>query len=277
MTWVRRIAIGLSGFILLAVVTVYAGSQWIIRRGHAVPLAAAPHASGPAAIAEGGRIAFILGCRDCHGTNGQGGVLVQSAMIGTIAPPPLARLAADRSDAELARAIRHGMRKDGSSLFIMPANAHRGLAEDDMAMLIAWIRSLKPSAADSTATMRFGPLLRAVILAGKLPPSVQAQAAHPARRPAEPGGYLAGVACLSCHELHRETPTHDGKQIVPALAPIAASYDPDAFRTLLRTGKGMAPRDLGLMRVVAQGGLHALSDTEIGAIQGYLRGEAGGR
>ncbi len=35
---------------------------------------------------------------------------------------------------------------------------------------------------------------------------------------------------------------------------------PSAFRTLLRTGVGASKRDLGLMRVVARGGLQVLTD-----------------
>ena len=62
--------------------------------------------------------------------------------------------------------------------------------------------------------------------------------------------------------------------MVPALAPMAAGYDPVAFRTLVRTGVGASGRDLGLMKSVARTALYALTDEEIAAIQAYLTAEA---
>jgi len=59
---------------------------------------------------------------------------------------------------------------------------------------------------------------------------------------------------------------------VPALAPMAASYDPAAFKRLLHTGVGMRP--LGLMGEMAKNSFVALNDQEIAAIHAYLKKEA---
>lgn len=270
----KRIVLGLIAIIMLAVLVVYAGSEWTIRRGYDVALTPITVPHDAASIAEGARLAKITGCRDCHGKNGGGEVLVSNPMLGTIAPPALARAIAGYSDAELDRAIRHGVRKDGSSLFVMPTQALTFLADDDAGRIIAWMRSLKPLPADSLETTSYGPLARGLLLAGKVKPSVHAATVSVASRPADIGNYFASVSCAGCHKLHEAQPSDDGRQIVPALAPIAAAYDPTAFRTLLRTGVGVSKRDLGMMRVAAVGGLNALTDAEITAIQAYLTAEA---
>jgi mono/diheme cytochrome c family protein len=269
-----RIALGLAAIILLAVVALYAVSQWTMRRGHDVPLAdvAIPH--DPTSLAEGARLARIAGCRDCHGPNGGGRVLVKDAMLGTIAAPALARATAAYSDAELVRAIRHGVRKDGSALYVMPTDAHGFLADEDVARIVAWIRSLGPRPDDSLAVTRPGPLARALILAGKIPSSVHPATVSTPGRPADRGRYFVNVICSACHALQEPKPAHDGKGMAPALAPVAAAYDPAAFRKLLRTGVGTSGRDLGLMKMISVQALQALSDDEIAQIQAYLTAEA---
>ena len=42
----------------------------------------------------------------------------------------------------------------------------------------------------------------------------------------------------------------------------------------MRTGRPPDGRDLGLMRIVSEQGLHALRDDEISAIHGYLKARA---
>jgi mono/diheme cytochrome c family protein len=255
-------------------VALYGGSEWALARDHGVPLAALTIPHDAASVAEGGRLARITGCRGCHGADGGGHVLVDDPMLGRVVPPALARIAANESDAELDRTIRHGVHKDGRTLFVMPTGAHRYLADEDRARIIAWIRSLKPRPDDVLATSSFGPAGRALILSGMLSPSVHPETVSPATRPADTGRYFVNVSCAACHDLYTPRPTDDGKQVAPPLAAMGAAYDPVAFRTLLRTGVGMGGNDLGLMKRVAQGDLFALSDTEITAIQAYLTAEA---
>ncbi|MEO6216587.1 MAG: cytochrome c [Sphingomonas sp.] len=270
----KRIAIGLVGVVLLGLAVLYCGSEWALARDHQVPLASLSVPHDAASIAEGGRLARITGCRGCHGADGGGTVLVDDPMLGRLVPPALARVAATESDAELDRTIRHGVGKNGQALFVMPTTAHRYLADEDSARIIAWIRSLEPRPDDVLATTGFGPVGRGLILSGMLPPSVHPEKVSSPARPADVGRYFTNVSCAGCHDLHAPRPTEDGKQVAPPLAPMAAAYDPPAFRTLLRTGVGVSGRDLGLMKEVARGDLSALTDAEIVLIQAYLIAEA---
>ncbi|TGX50266.1 c-type cytochrome [Sphingomonas gei] len=273
MRWIIRGLAALAGLILVVVVIVYAGSEWVIRKGHAVPLAEVAIPRDAAAVAEGARVARIANCRDCHGANGEGKILFEDPLLGRIAPPPLARVAATMTDAELVRAIRHGVHKDGSSLFVMPTAALGHLSDQDVGRIVAWIRTLKPGPTDSQATMSYGPIGRALILAGKLPAAANSASLSQPARPADMGRYVADFACLACHKLHQDGTMEDGTTKVPALAPMVAAYDPARLKKLLRTGIGTRP-DHGLMSKVARESFFVLTDPEIDAIQAYLKGEA---
>lgn len=273
MRWIIRGLVALAGLVLLVLVVVYAGSEWVIRKGHTVPLAEVAIPKDAASIAEGARVARIANCRDCHGGSGEGKVLFEDPMLGRIAPPPLAKVAATMTDAELVRAIRHGVKKDGSSLFIMPTYALGHLSDQDVGRVVAWIRTLEPGPKDSQATMSYGPIGRALIFAGKLPAMANSARLSQPARPADMGRYVSDIACLACHKLHKEGTMEDGTTKVPALAPIVAAYDPARLKKLLRTGVGTKP-DHGLMSVVARESFFVLTDPEIDAIQAYLKGEA---
>ncbi|RYD59833.1 MAG: c-type cytochrome [Sphingomonadales bacterium] len=272
--WIVRGLLGLAGVIVLALIVLYAGSQWQLRRGHDVAVTALTIPTDAASIAEGGRLAKIAGCRDCHGPNGGGMVLVDDPMLGRLAPPALAAVAQTYSDAELERAIRHGVRRDGTALFVMPTAAHGYLADDDTARIIAWIRSLRPMPTDSTAVTSFGPLGRALLLAGELRTSVHPETVSQRNRPADMGRYVVDISCNGCHALHTSRPSDDGRQTVPPLAMVAAAYDYPAFKILMRTGLPPSGKDLGMMTEAAKGGLHVLTDDEIAQIHQYLKAEA---
>lgn len=274
MRWIVRGSIGLAGLIVLALVVVYAGSQWKLRRGYDVAATELAIPSDAASIAEGARLAKIAGCRDCHGQGGEGLVLVDDPALGRIAPPALAAAAMVYGDAELERAIRHGIRRDGTSLFVMPTAAHRFLADDDTARIIAWLRSLRAQPTDSAATTSFGPLGRALLLAGAIAPSAHPETVSAKTRPADMGRYVVDFSCSGCHALHSARASDDGKQTVPPLAMAAAAYDLPAFKKLMRTGIGPSGRNLGMMTAAATGGLHVLIDPEIEQIHAYLKLEA---
>ncbi len=276
MKWVKRIALAVVGLVVIALATLYGGSEWIIRRSHGVPLAAIAVPSDGASVAEGGRLAKLFGCRSCHGLEGQGRIWNgPPAFVARIAPPAIAGKVAGYSDAELARLVRHGIKKDGTSLYVMATFSQQHIADDDMGKLIAWMRTLKPTPRDVGWGIKWGPVGRLGVLKGEFTPSFQTGTVAQTVRPANVGRYFFNTMCSECHRLYEPQPAGGGSQIAPALAPMAASYDPAAFRKLLRTGVGMSGRDLGLMKEVGTEATYALTDQEIAAIQQYLTGEAG--
>jgi cytochrome c553 len=274
MRWIKRGLLALVALVVVLAAIVYGGSEWMIRKSHAVPLPQIAADRTPAGISEGARLAALMGCRGCHGPNGNGVLLADMPGVIHAVTPPLAPAAARYSDAELARLIHHGVKRDGSGVYLMPIDGHAHIADEDVARIIGWMRTLKPSAADRTDRLSIGPLGRVAMLAGKLKQQVIEQPMASARRPADVGRYVAESVCGDCHALTEPREAHDDGRRVPPLLEIAPAYDLASFRTLLRTGVGMSHRDLGLMSRVAKGELSNLTDAEIAALHAYLRGEA---
>jgi len=274
MRWIVRGLLVLVSVACLGLATIFGGSEWMIRKSHAVALPNIVADRTPAGIAEGGRLASALGCRGCHGPNGNGVLLAEVPGVIHAATPALARAAASYSDAELARLIHHGVKRNGRGVYLMPIEGHARIADEDVARIIGWIRTLRPSAADRTDTLSFGPLGRLGILTGKLKQEVIETPMAAAKRPADKGAYIASTVCAGCHSMTEPREAHDDGRRVPPLLEIAPAYDLAAFRKLLRTGVGMSPRDLGLMARVSKGDLSHLTDEEIAALHAYLQGEA---
>jgi mono/diheme cytochrome c family protein len=274
MLLLKRIALALGAFVVLAVLIVYGASQLMIRTTHDAELEQIAIPKDAASIAEGGRLAFVFGCRGCHNASAQGSVWKDPPwFIATVAPPGIARKIADYSDAEVLRLIRHGIKKDGTSLMVMPTVSHRFISDDDAAKVIAWLRTLQPTDKDVTQPMRYGPLGRFGLLTGQFQPSYQGGKVAEAHRPTNLGRYYYDTVCSECHNINSTKLAPDGGATTPALAEMAGAYSPEAFRKLMRTGVGMSGRDLGLMKQVATENLFKLTDEEIVALQTWLKSD----
>ena len=285
--WTARILGGLVALIVLVAGTVYAVSSRRMARRYEAPR---EHAlvipTDSASIAYGQRVATLRGCRECHGANLEGRVLLNDPAIGVLAPPNLTTggggrgSALDPSAFELA--VRHGLRRDGSSLFVMPAQEFQGLTDDDVAALVAYTRSLPP--ANNVLPMnRLGPVGHALHLAGKLEPSPAARVDHArthvvtlamAETP-EYGGYLA-ASCTGCHG-----PGFSGGANPEPGRPVVANITPDSatgigawteaqFVTALRTAArpdGTTIDSTAMPISITR----AMTDTELKAIYAFLR------
>ena len=267
MKWIGRIVLAGVVLCVVAIAAFFAASEWVIRRPHAVAEESIVADRSDAGVREGERLAHVLSCLDCHGPQAQGRVLVNKPMLGILSAPGLAPLVRQASDADLARTIRHGVRRNGATLWAMPARIR--LADDDTARLIGYLRSLQPTPEDLQERADFGPVGRLQILRGQLEPSVRNKIVAPAHRPSDEGPYLVNLICLSCHDLYRSRPVGP-VSVAPPLAAMASAYDDKAFTRLMRTGVGLSPHDLGEMRVAAQTGFTHFTDPEIAAIKRYL-------
>lgn len=151
----------------------------------------------------------IAACGNCHtpvGPNGPdesrrlaGGVVfdegVFRAVSGNITPDPATGIG-KWSDAEIARAIREGVRPDGSLIGPpMPYPLYHGIADDDLVAIVAYLRTVPPVVNETEPSVYNIPL----------PPAWTAPIASvPAPDPADQvavGAYLAGpiAHCLECH------------------------------------------------------------------------------
>ncbi|RYH10278.1 c-type cytochrome [Tropicimonas sp. IMCC6043] len=100
------------------------------------------------------------------------------------------------SDAELARAIREGIRPDGSVIGPpMPIGLYRGLNDDDLMSIVMYLRNVPASDIVTPASSYNIPLPPAY------GPPIDSMPAIPTGATVEYGAYLAGPVahCIECH------------------------------------------------------------------------------
>lgn len=266
---------GLAGVTVLVAGGALAASEAMYRWPQAKPETHVAAAKDAAAAARGARIATAMGCADCHGANLQGRLFDDIPNVVTLYAPNLTRAVAAQSDADLDRAIRHGVGADGRPLWIMPSAANADLTDAEVADLIAYLRS-RPAAGPVQPRSKIGPIGRVGILIGQFksePAKIHAHENHrlPDLGPRYAAGRALARACVECHGFALE-----GEKDVlttPDLS-IAASYDREDFERLLHTGVAAGNRKVGLMSDVAPGRFGAWSDEQIGQLHEYLKARA---
>jgi len=278
-TRLRSVGVSLLVLLLAAAALLYGLSERIIRRTYAAPLVSVEVPTDSGAIAEGGRIALIHGCRGCHGPDGSGKVWDDDFAFGYLAAPSLIAAARSYTDAELARIIRRGVRPDGRSVWAMPSEMFAPLTDADVGLILAWLRS-RPPAPGVARRFRPGPLARWEILRGEYLPaavlvavtdSLTAAGVFPQDdEPQARGAYLARTACPECHNLTLEGYPGD----TPDLR-IAAGYTPAQFAHFLATGEALGGRELALMSLMARNRFSHFTDEEEAQLHGYLLARAG--
>jgi hypothetical protein len=144
----------------LAIAFVYLSTEPLIRKTYDQPLTTIFVPTDPSSIAEGQRLARIRGCFDsCHGEGVAGGLFDEVPWLTRLVAPNLTRVAASHSDAELERVIRHGVRKNGKSVWGMPSSMFYHLSDEDLGKIIAFLRSV-PLSEGPAAEAWIGPLWR---------------------------------------------------------------------------------------------------------------------
>jgi mono/diheme cytochrome c family protein len=271
--WVGISLGGLAGLGITACAIVYMLSERIVRQSFPVPSVAISLTTDPESILEGRRLATIHGCfNGCHGKEVEGSVLFDEPLIARIVAPNLTTLVRQYSDAQFAVAVRSGLRPDGRSLIVMPAESFSAMTDADLGRIMAFLKSLPP-ATGPIAGASVGPLARIGLVAGKFKTAAQlvADAVPPpaaVSQQATFGRYLAQTTCVQCHGSNlRGAATPDF--ISPDLR-IVAGYSLEAFSELMRTGMALGGRKLGVMSGWARNNLSHLTDGEIAALYSYL-------
>lgn len=186
----------------------------------AIGCAAIPVTAAAQTPLERGRylVETIAACGNCHTPKGPDGPLPGKSLAGNWVVediPPFRAVASNITpdkatgigawtDAQIARAIREGIRPDGSLIGPpMPIGLYRGLSDDDLAAMVAYLRSVPAvSNVSEKSTYR-------IPLPPAYGPPVGQVVAPPRTDPVAYGAYLAGPVahCTECH-----TPMLEGGQ-----------------------------------------------------------------
>ena len=271
--WTLRIVGALVALLVVALGVVYVASARAMARTYpfrAVPLTLP---TDSASLARGAHL-VDASCRGCHSETLQGAVMFEQAGVARLVAPNVIEKLARYSDAEFAGFMRYGVRKDGTSLMVMPPPGFYHMSDADLAAIIAYLRTLPAPQPAALPVSSYGPLGRLGMMMGQFETAVHYIDTTVARVGADSaylttrrGEYLVRMICAECHGLGL---TGDPARPSPSLAG-AAGYDLAAFTTLLRTGTPrLATTKLTLMAEVAKANLRKLTDDEISAIHGYL-------
>jgi mono/diheme cytochrome c family protein len=190
-------------------------------------------------------------CKECHGGNLGGGVMVDAAPVGRMLGPNLTTGKGSRTisyrAADWDRAVRHGVKPDSTPM-VMPSQDFRSLTDQELSDVVMFIRSHPP--VDSVVPpVQLGPVLKVMVATGKVKVAadiIDHNAPHQVLPPdisntMEYGRHFASI-CTGCH---RED--FSGGPIIggPPDWPPARNITPaglsgwtfEQFRTLMREAK----------------------------------------
>ena len=203
-----------------------------------------------ASIAHGGRLMRAMPCGQCHGDDLGGKVFADAGPFALLAAPNLTSGRGGRTppltDVEWERAIRHGVRRDSTGLVIMPSEVLHGIADDEMAAMIAYLKQLPPVDRD-TPPLKLRIIGRMVLGAGQLKTAAELspRTAHLAAVDTTPGldygRYLVSIGgCRACHgeSLEGGPGVADGGPPASNLTPTGIGhYSEEDFVRAMRTGE----------------------------------------
>jgi hypothetical protein len=154
--WIKRILLGVvvlivvlgGGFGIFACVQIsrYESSM---EKVYDVPPMAITISTDDAVLARGAHLAeSVAPCanRDCHGSDLAGGSNIEVGPVGNFCGPNISKggLGAVYTDGELARLVRHGIKKDGRGVRFMPSHEFGFLPDSDLVAVISYLRTLPP-------------------------------------------------------------------------------------------------------------------------------------
>lgn len=226
-----------------------------------------------AKVAHGKRLVDILDCTGCHGQNFQGTDLAGKPEDGAMYAPNATLLLGRYSDAELDRLIRHGRPKDGREFWFMPVESYQFLSDRDLAAVVAYLRTLKPSG-KALPPFEFNAVERKDVEAGNLG-NAQAQLVKYREKPPVElgpehawGRYMVETTCTACH--------NNALQGWPDFTPdldIAGAYSKPELTRLLTDGTSKTGKAVGMSDVARRQFAH-LTPREREAIVDYILARA---
>lgn len=200
-------------------------------------------------IERGKYLANVSACRGCHGPNLEGTPFQDGAPIGYVPAPNLTSgmggVAADYSDEAWALAIRHGVAADGRTIVIMPSFHYDSYGDEDLADLIAYLKTV-PAVDNDLGARAFqfpGNIIFGVFAYGSWAVNSVDHEAVGGPAPtrgvsAEYGEYLIDIA--SCGSCHAENLAGNYGQLDTPLGPNLTSlqndWSRDEFAAAVRSG-----------------------------------------
>lgn len=262
----------------------------ILACASAAPVLAEPSVDRGRYLVEG-----PAGCGNCHTPLGPNGPVKEMNLAGRLVDenPAFRAISAnitpagaigDWTDAEAVRAIREGLRPDGSVIGLpMPFAMYRGLSDDDAMSMVMYLRTV-PAVDNDPGKSTYN-----IPLPPAYGPPVES-VAHPDEGVSvDYGAYLAGPVahCMECHtpmnehgpmldthlgaggfEFHGPWGTSVASNLTPHENGIAAWSDADLATMITQ---GLRPGGKPMMPPMPYGYFAQMSDDDLAAMILYLR------
>lgn len=236
----------------------------------------------------------LLSCESCHtpsdwtqhgapsvaGMEFAGQSLPLGGFPGTAVAPNLTpdrqTGAAGWTDDQIARAIREGIKHDGTTIFpLMPYLDYKNLSDEDLASVVVYVRSVPPVHNALPASKINFPVN---LLVRAAPDPVKASVPAPSTDQLARGKYLVRLGC-GCHDAVDKLPYAGGEALAgPWGSVVSANITPDAsgisyyseqtFITAMRTGYVGARK---LNSIMPFGEFKNLTDDDLKAMYAYVR------
>ena len=285
MTLVRVAGVLVVVVVLGVLVWVYAVSASMLGRTYPMPDLGLRAPTDAAAVERGKHLVLAVGaCPECHDPDLGGKVYADMGPVGIVAGRNLTRgrggIGAAFSDADWVRAIRYGLRRDGTSLIGMPSEVYTKMTDGDLGAVIAYLKQLPPVDREVPQS-HFRPFGRLLLATGRMAILTAPKTFHgtttASAAPAPSAGYgryLADVSgCHGCHGFGLS----GGRVAGPPDVPIAANLTPAGlgdwtqadFVRAIREGRrpdGTSIHPFMPWRLYA-----AMNDDELQALWLYLR------
>lgn len=242
--------------------------------------------SDPLVLARGKHLleaVSICNAKGCHGGDLAGGETIAMGPVAQLTGPNITPggLGAAYSDGEIARLVRHGIKKDGKSVRFMPAHEFGWLPDNDLTALVSYLRTV-PAVDRPNGPTQVKTLGKVLDRQDKLVFDVARRVDHAKpdlggqpEATANYGRHLA-KACMGCHG-----ETYGGGPIpgAPSNLPVPLNITTDAtglkdwsyeeFVTLFKTGKRKNGKQLDPFMPIE--GFSKMDDTELKALWAFLR------
>ncbi len=279
-----KVLLGLVALIVAVIGVSYIVSSAKARKIHDVPARSVVVPTDSASIARGEVLATLNGCNGCHMGNLGGRLMIDAFPFAKVPAPNLTSgaggVVAGYTEADWERAIRHGVRHDGTPIFIMPSSLFNPMRDEELGRLIAYMKSVPPVNNDTLPGRSLYPIARVLLTFGaplfeasKIDHAQQVRGPVPAAT-LEYGAYLAG-SCRFCHGDDLAGKKVGGEPGAPPSPSIGSTANPakwtdEQFISTMRTGTtpaGWALRNQYMpWKAIGQ-----LRDEELRALLMYLK------
>jgi hypothetical protein len=173
---------------------------------------AVSRSSEAAVVARGEHLVHsIAGCASsmCHGADLGGGKPIEMGPVATLCGPNITpgNMGAAYSDGEMARLIKHGIKKDGRSVRFMPVQDISWLPDSDVVAIVSYLRTIQGGDRPNGLTV-IKTLGKVLDRADQLALDVARRIDHgrvepvPAPEPTAAYGAFLTRACTGCHGEH---------------------------------------------------------------------------